>query len=197
MVPDPAHQGPAYGIVEGDQIAILSAAPLRAPRAHRRAPCARRGQIPAAGDPLNFYAAGLNYRAHIEWRTSTTHDAQAAAAGRYRLPLGERRWSAAAPTSSSRRIRRAGGVRGRAGAVVGKKAKHLPEKEALGCIAGYTLGNDLSERAFQRSDRTLWRAKNIDTFKRWGPSSSGHRPMAQRIGVRVNGRMVSEYETRT
>ena len=89
------------------------------------------------------------------------------------------------------------GFEGELVAVVGKKAKHLPEKEALGCIAGYTLGNDLSERAFQRSDRTLWRAKNIDTFKPMGPVVvSGIDPMAQRIGVRINGRTVSEYETK-
>jgi 2-keto-4-pentenoate hydratase/2-oxohepta-3-ene-1,7-dioic acid hydratase in catechol pathway len=55
-------------------------------------------------------------------------------------------------------------------AVVGKKAKHLSERDALGCIAGYTLGNDVSERAWQQSDRTLWRAKSIDTFKPMGPS---------------------------
>src|SRR5205823_2664984 len=67
-------------------------------------------------------------------------------------------------------------------AVVGEKAKHLPEREALGCIAGYTLGNDLSERAFQRSDRTLWRAKNTDTFKPMGPVVvAGIDPMAQKI----------------
>ena len=33
-------------------------------------------------------------------------------------------------------------------------AKNLTEANALGCIAGYTLGNDLSERSFQKSDRT-------------------------------------------
>ena len=82
-------------------------------------------------------------------------------------------------------------------AVVGRKAKHLSEDEALGCIAGYTLGNDLSERSFQRSDRTLWRAKNIDTFKPMGPFVvSGIDPMAQTIAVRINGRTVSEYSTK-
>jgi 2-keto-4-pentenoate hydratase/2-oxohepta-3-ene-1,7-dioic acid hydratase in catechol pathway len=82
-------------------------------------------------------------------------------------------------------------------AVVGKKAKHLSERDALGCIAGYTLGNDLSERTWQRSDRTLWRAKSIDTFKPMGPVVvPGIDPMAQKITVRINGRTVSEYETK-
>jgi 2-keto-4-pentenoate hydratase/2-oxohepta-3-ene-1,7-dioic acid hydratase in catechol pathway len=43
----------------------------------------------------------------------------------------------------------------------------------------------------------LWRAKNIDTFKPMGPVVvAGIDPMAQRIGVRINGRTVSEYETK-
>jgi len=51
-------------------------------------------------------------------------------------------------------------------------------------------------RAFQRSDRTLWRAKNIDTFKPMGPFVvTGTDPMAQTIAVRINGRTVSEYST--
>ena len=29
-------------------------------------------------------------------------------------------------------------------AVIGKKARHLTEKEALSCVLGYTLGNDVS-----------------------------------------------------
>ncbi|MBL8384052.1 MAG: fumarylacetoacetate hydrolase family protein, partial [Burkholderiales bacterium] len=76
-------------------------------------------------------------------------------------------------------------------------AKHLSEAEALGCVAGYTLGNDVSERAWQKSDRTLWRAKNSDTFKPMGPRIvSGIDPMRQQIEVRVNGATVSSYNTR-
>jgi 2-keto-4-pentenoate hydratase/2-oxohepta-3-ene-1,7-dioic acid hydratase in catechol pathway len=66
----------------------------------------------------------------------------------------------------------------------------------LGCVAGYTLGNDLSERAWQLSDRTLWRAKNTDSFKPMGPFVvDGIDPMAQTVGVRINGHTVSEYST--
>jgi len=81
-------------------------------------------------------------------------------------------------------------------AVVGRKARHLPESEALRCILGYTLGNDLSERSWQLSDRTLWRAKNSDTFKPMGPViATDLDPMRQRVVVRVNGALVNEYDT--
>ena len=54
-------------------------------------------------------------------------------------------------------------------AVIGTKAKHLSERDAFSCILGWTIGNDMSERTWQRNDRTLWRAKNSDTFKPMGP----------------------------
>lgn len=53
--------------------------------------------------------------------------------------------------------------------VIGKKAKNLTQDEAKSCIFGYTIGNDVSERNWQGSDRTFWRAKNSDTFKPMGP----------------------------
>jgi 2-keto-4-pentenoate hydratase/2-oxohepta-3-ene-1,7-dioic acid hydratase in catechol pathway len=82
-------------------------------------------------------------------------------------------------------------------AVMGSTARHLREDEALACVAGYTLGNDVSERGWQRSDRTLWRAKNTDTFKPMGPFIvAGIDPMDQTIEVRINGRTVSSYSTR-
>jgi len=81
-------------------------------------------------------------------------------------------------------------------AVIGKKARNLSEAEALSCVLGYTLGNDVSERTWQAQDRTLWRAKNCDTFKPMGPFiATGLDPMALTVGVRVNGRVESEYET--
>jgi 2-keto-4-pentenoate hydratase/2-oxohepta-3-ene-1,7-dioic acid hydratase in catechol pathway len=82
-------------------------------------------------------------------------------------------------------------------AVIGRLTRNVSEKEALAAVAGYTLGNDVSERSWQKSDRTLWRAKNSDTFKPMGPSMvSGIDPMAQTIEVRINGKTVSSYSTR-
>ena len=82
-------------------------------------------------------------------------------------------------------------------AVIGREAKNVDERRALDYVEGYTLGNDVSERAWQKSDRTLWRAKNSDTFKPMGPYVvSGIDPMDQLIEVRINGRTVSSYSTR-
>jgi 2-keto-4-pentenoate hydratase/2-oxohepta-3-ene-1,7-dioic acid hydratase in catechol pathway len=85
---------------------------------------------------------------------------------------------------------------GELAAIVGRTAKDLTPDNALDCIAGYTLGNDLSERDYQMSDSTLWRAKNIDTFKPMGPVvSTTLDPTQQIISVRVNGVEASSYST--
>src|SRR6185437_4193159 len=60
--------------------------------------------------------------------------------------------------------------------------------DALDCVFGYTIGNDVSERSWQRSDRTLWRAKNTDSFKPMGPWIETEVDLdALETVVRVNG----------
>ena len=191
-------RGPVYATVEGEEVEILTAAPFE--------PYSRTGErhrLPAVKllppvIPPNFYAAGLNYRAHIEW--AVKHHGMALKAPD-KADIGYRSANSLVGSGAEIVIPRdsPGPVEfeGELVAVVGKQARHLTEAEALGCIAGYTLGNDVSERSFQRGDRTLWRAKNSDTFNPMGPMVvSGIDPMAQTIGVRVNGKTVSEYNTR-
>ena len=148
--------------------------------------------------PGNFYAAGLNYRAHIEW-------ANAHHGGSYKVPtqadIGYRSNNALIGSGADIVIPRdsAGPVEfeGELVAVIGSTTKNVAEGNALDCVAGYTLGNDVSERSWQRGDRTLWRAKNADTFKPMGPFIvDGIDPMEQQIDVRINGKTVSSYNTR-
>jgi len=141
--------------------------------------------------PGNFYAAGLNYRAHIEW---AGHKVPAQADIGYRsnnalIGSGE---DIVIPRDSSGQV----DYEGELVAVIGKTAKNVEEKDALGYVRGYTLGNDISERSWQKSDRTLWRAKNSDTFKPMGPRIvPGLDPTNLVIEVRVNGKTVSSYNT--
>jgi 2-keto-4-pentenoate hydratase/2-oxohepta-3-ene-1,7-dioic acid hydratase in catechol pathway len=154
-------------------------------------------KLPAPVIPGNFYAAGLNYRAHIEWANSR--------GGSYKVPeqadIGYRSNNAligsghdiVIPADSKGPVE----YEGELVAVIGRRAKHVSEREALDCVAGYTLGNDVSERAWQKNDRTLWRAKNSDTFKPMGPRIvAGIDPMNQVIEVRINRETVSSYNTR-
>jgi len=153
-------------------------------------------KLPPPVVPRTFYAAGLNYRAHIEWANSR--------GASHKVPtqpdIGYRASSAligsgediVIPADSPGPVE----YEGELVAVIGRKARNVPEEKALDCVRGYTLGNDVSERSWQKTDRTLWRAKSADTFKPMGPKIvSGIDPMNQVIAVRVNGRTVSSYNT--
>jgi acylpyruvate hydrolase len=54
-------------------------------------------------------------------------------------------------------------------AIVGKKAKHLTEANALDCIAGYSCSNEGSIREFQRHTTQWGMGKNFDQTGGWGP----------------------------
>jgi len=145
----------------------------------------------------NFYAAGLNYKAHIDWANTR--------GGSHKVPtqpdIGYRSAAALIPSGAEIVIPAdsPGPVEyeGELVAVIGKTAKNLTEKNALDCVKGYTLGNDVSERGWQKSDRTLWRAKSADTFKPMGPFIvSGLDPQNQQIEVRINGKTASSYNTK-
>lgn len=153
-------------------------------------------QLPPPVIPGNFYAAGLNYRAHIAWANSR--------GGNYKVPeqadIGYRSNNAligsghdiVIPADSRGPVE----YEGELVAVIGRTAKNVSEADALAYVRGYTLGNDVSERSWQKSDRTLWRAKNADSFKPMGPRIvPGIDPMNQVIEVRINGRTVSSYNT--
>lgn len=53
--------------------------------------------------------------------------------------------------------------------VIGKSARNIPEAEAGEYILGYTVANDVSNRAVQFSDGQWARAKSYDTFCPLGP----------------------------
>ncbi|NLT72349.1 MAG: fumarylacetoacetate hydrolase family protein [Verrucomicrobiaceae bacterium] len=54
--------------------------------------------------------------------------------------------------------------------VVGKRASHVTQEEALDHVAGYVLHNDYSERAYQLERGGQWvKGKSCDTFAPIGP----------------------------
>jgi 2-keto-4-pentenoate hydratase/2-oxohepta-3-ene-1,7-dioic acid hydratase in catechol pathway len=188
---------PVFGIVEGAEVVLVDAPPYGPhKRTGKRIALSAAKLLPPVMPP-NFYAAGINFRDHIEWanqRLGMTLKPPAQADIGYR--------SANALIGSGGEIvipKDAPGpihFEGELVAVVGRLTKNISEAKALECICGYTLGNDLSERSFQKSDRTLWRAKNIDTFKPMGPVVvDGINPMDQVITVRVNGKEATSYNT--
>ena len=61
---------------------------------------------------------------------------------------------------------------------------------------GWTIGNDVSERTWQANDRTLWRAKNCDTFKPMGPWIVTDADLdAMVTTIRLNGQVTETFKT--
>ena len=80
--------------------------------------------------------------------------------------------------------------------VIGKVAKNVSMEDSLDYVLGYTVGNDVSERTWQASDRTLWRAKNTDTFKPMGPWIETDATLDDMVTtVRLNGKETISFET--
>lgn len=72
--------------------------------------------------------------------------------------------------------------------VIGKKAKRISADQAADFVFGFTCGNDVSERDWQRGDLQWWRAKGADTFAPLGPAIAVGLDYAKsRLQTRVNG----------
>ena len=186
-----------YGIIADDVIEAIEGTPFGE---HRRSgdrhPVAGITWLPPVIPPT-FYCVGLNYAEHIVMaakllgteaalpsKPDVGYRAQSALIG-HRAPI-------VLPPDATNRVE----YEGELACVVGRTAKHLTRDDALDCLLGFTIGNDVSERSWQAEDRTPWRAKNTDTFKPMGPWIETDFDLeAALTRVRVNGRQVIEFQT--
>jgi 2-keto-4-pentenoate hydratase/2-oxohepta-3-ene-1,7-dioic acid hydratase in catechol pathway len=185
-----------YGILEGDRIREVTGDPFRGYEKRRRVHELHAVKIEVPVIPPTFYCVGLNYAAHVR--------ADAARLGiEASLPrqpdVGYRAVSALVAHEEPVVIphdAKTVQYEGELAVVIGRRAKHLSEAEALSCVLGYTIGNDVSERNWQTSDRTLWRAKSTDTFKPMGPWIETEVELeALQTRVRVNDSEMTCFQT--
>lgn len=84
--------------------------------------------------------------------------------------------------------------------VIGKRAQYVDVADALLHVAGYTVGNDVSERAFQRERSGQFvKGKSADSFAPFGPwlVTRGSMPDVQNLAVwsEINGEMRQQGNT--
>lgn len=81
-------------------------------------------------------------------------------------------------------------------AVIGSRCRHVAESDALDHVFGYTVGQDVSARDWQRDDSSYWRAKGADTFSPLGPHiDTDVTPGGLEIRVTVNGEEAQRCNT--
>jgi 2,4-didehydro-3-deoxy-L-rhamnonate hydrolase len=88
------------------------------------------------------------------------------------------------------------------GIIIGKRAKYIEESAAYAHIAGYCLGNDVSERNFQTERQGQWtKGKSHDTFGPLGPwlvtRDEIPNPQNLRMWLDVNGERQQNGTTAT
>ena len=189
--------GAAYGLVQGNEVLEVEGDPFQGhTRTARRHPLTAIEYLPPVVPPT-LYAAGLNYAEHIKeiaLQAGEKPKLPAAADIGYRGPsaLTGHEQPVIIPADASERIQYAAELV----VVIGRQGRHLSEADALSCVLGYTIGNDVSERSWQASDRTLWRAKSCDTFMPMGPWIETDLDLdAAETIVRVNGRETLRFRT--
>ncbi|MDE1150526.1 MAG: fumarylacetoacetate hydrolase family protein [Azospirillaceae bacterium] len=192
------HQGsPRFGRVEGEVIVPLDGTFADGWREGGGAVALSGTTLLAPSIPNTFFCAGLNYTGHIQAAAAKGYQAAKVPT---RPDIGYRANNALSghladivrPADMEGNLE----YEGELVAVIGRPLRHASRNEAQAGIFGWTVGNDVSARQWQRSDRTFWRGKNADTFKPMGPwIETDFDPAGARTRVIINGVQSSEYGT--
>lgn len=178
-----------YGILEGESIRELQGDLFAAPTpTGRRVPRAS-VRLLAPVVPSKVIAVGLNYKSHLGERPSATYPGLFA-----KLPT-----SIIAHEEPIVLPADAGNTHyeGEMVVVIGKRAHRVSRETARQYVFGVTVGNDVSERDWQRSDLQWFRAKAADTFGPLGPVLvTGLDPDDLLLQTRLNGEVVQSQRTR-
>src|SRR6478752_9875094 len=187
----------SWGVVEGGTVMAVDGDPFGEWRNTKQTWPLGEVKIELPLIPRTFYCVGLNYLKHLK---EAADKAGTVPNIPDRPEIGYRAQNAliahdedvVIPAAATEKIH----YEGELVVVIGKQAKHLTEADAMSCVFGYTIGNDVSERTWQRGDRTFWRGKNTDTFKPMGPWIETEVNLdAMDTVVRVNGKEDLRFKT--
>ncbi|MBI2871952.1 MAG: fumarylacetoacetate hydrolase family protein [Chloroflexi bacterium] len=187
-----------YGIVEGNEVAEVRGSIFgRSQPTGSRYPLGE-VKLLAPVVPSQMFGPGLNFAEHLAHASGIT--------GQTRMAETPNPWhkgvnaligpedTIVIPYDSQAGIQ----YEGECLAVIGRRARRVSSEEGWACILGYTCGNDVSERGWQRADRSFWRAKAADTFSPIGPwiETEFDPRRGSYMVVRLNGREVQRANTR-
>ena len=187
----------SFGIVEGDSVTAVEGDPFSGHKVTSTKYKLADVKLDVPVIPPTFYAIGSNYENHIVGRAKV----KGTAPKFYKTPrVGYRANSALLATEGNIvKPKDAGSnfeYEGELVAVVGKTMRSVTPEEATAGIFGWTIGNDVTERTWQKNDPTNLRGKNADTFKPMGPwIVTGLDPKSMTTNVRLNGKQVHSFPT--
>lgn len=181
----------ANGIVEDDVILEAEGAPFGGHRLTGASAKLDAVELLPPVIPGTFFAVGMNYADHIrefgaKWpeRPEVNYRANGALIGHGAAIVQ--------PADCTGRFE----TEAELVAVIGAPLRRCSRDEARAGMCGWTIGNDVSAREWQHTDRTFWRAKNSDTFKPMGPwIDTETEPLSATTTVAVNGEQRQSFRT--
>ena len=191
--------GISYGIIEGDDVVEVEGNPFDGYNKTSKSQPLASVKLEVPVIPPTFYAAGINYPEHVTWAAKMRGEEPVLPE---KADIGYRAINALVPNEHPIIVPKDATelvqYEGELVVVIGKECKNVTQAQALDYVLGYTIGNDVSERTWQRGDRTMWRAKNTDTFKPMGPwSVTGLEPDDLHVTGTLSERVVGEYDVKT
>jgi 2-keto-4-pentenoate hydratase/2-oxohepta-3-ene-1,7-dioic acid hydratase in catechol pathway len=186
-----------FGLVEEDRVTAIDGTPWGEYRTTARTFPLAQVKLLVPVVPSTFYCVGINYADHIRKmaamrKTEPVFPKKPDIGYRANNALIAHEEAIVKPADSGEAFQ----YEAELVAVFGRRARKVSRETALDYVFGWTIGNDVSERSWQKEDRTLWRAKNTDTFKPMGPwIVTGLDPDAMQTVVRLNGAETDRFRT--
>ena len=176
---------PAYGMLDGEAIHKISAAPWLEWSRESFSLSVREARVLAPAEPSKIVCVGRNYAAHA---AEMGNDLPKEPLIFLKAPS-----SIAGPeepivlTRYSKHVEHEGEL----GVVIGKTCAHLKDSDdPLPYVLGYTCVNDVTARDLQKSDVQFTRAKGFDSFCPLGPHIETQLdPRDALVETRVNGQL--------
>lgn len=194
--------GPALGVVEGDEVADLSATGLpaepaaalaEAGRAKLEALAAGAPRLPLAGlrplapaTPRKYLAIALNYAEHVAELGMEPPEVPTFFNKQVTCVVG--------PNADVHmpRVSTFLDYEAELAVVIGRRCRHVSPEEAPGVIAGYTCANDVSVRDWQGRAKTMTIGKSFDTHGPLGPWLVTEDELGDPHALRIRGYLNDE-----
>ncbi len=178
----------AYGILENRTVRELDGNFLSSVRPTGRTLGPEEIRVLAPVEPSKIVAVGLNYRSHLAGRPAPPYPGLFS-----KFPttiIGPEDTIVIPPGAEDLHYE------GEMVVVIGQKTRRITEEEVPGHIFGITVGNDVSERRWQKEDLQWFRAKGCDTFGPLGPTvARGLNYNDLQLTTRLNGEVRQSQRT--
>ncbi len=179
----------SYGIVEEDRVRRLSGDPFTEPRPEGKGLPLSSVRLLAPCLPSKIFALAFNFYDHLGERPAPKEPQIFLKVPSSVIGPGD---PIVLPRGQGGRMDEEAEVV----VVMGRRCRNVKRENALDYVLGYTCGNDVSARGWQKDDLNWWRAKSSDTFAPLGPCIvTDFDPTNARMTARINGKKAQESRT--